>query len=72
MHFFTFSPFKLYYTRQKKFCTLGSFGEFYPNLEWMRLMLYIVVYREIILQQIVEFKTEKPWLTKEILRFWRV
>ena len=28
------------YTRQKKFCTLGSFGEFYLNLH---LTLYIVV-----------------------------
>ena len=28
------------YTRQKKFCTLGSFGEFYLNLECMHLMLY--------------------------------
>ena len=33
------------YTRQKKkkkkICTLGGFGEFYLNLEWMHLMLYI-------------------------------
>ena len=35
--------FFLIYTRQKKFCTLGSFCELYLNLEWMHLMLYIVV-----------------------------
>ena len=28
---------------QKKFCTLGSFGEFYLNLKRILLMLYIVV-----------------------------
>ena len=32
-----------YYTQQKKFGTLGSFGEFYFNLEWMHIMLYIIV-----------------------------
>ena len=31
------------YTRQKIVCTLGSFGEFCLNLEWMHLMICIIV-----------------------------
>ena len=45
------------YTRQKKFCTLGSFGEFYHNQELMHLMV-ISLFREIILQQFDQIKTE--------------
>ena len=32
-----------YIPGKKKFCTLGSLGKFYLNLEWRHLILYIVV-----------------------------